>query len=99
MAIPHTFLSPFYYISYAAAQTASLEIWLEQEIYGQEAAIEMYLDFMSYNPETYTLTEVTELCEMGGIYDDGLLCEIAEHATNKIYELYDEHLAYNENAA
>ena len=97
--ITHTFTAPFYYISYAAAQIAALEIWLESELNGHDAAIDMYLEFCSYSAEENTITDILSLCSMRNFTDKELLLQISDVTCEKIYELHNEYTGAYEDAA
>lgn len=47
VAIPHTFQSPFYYISYAVSAAAAFEVWLESQG-DYNHAVDQYLELVSY---------------------------------------------------
>ena len=50
--IPHTFESPMYYISYATSAIMALEIYMESQTAGFEAAADRYLAFVAASGES-----------------------------------------------
>lgn len=76
--VTHNFEAPFYYISYAAASTAALEIWLTAENEGFEAGKEMYLEILSMGSFEYDYFEVLEACDMQGFKSVEFLQEVSQ---------------------
>ena len=64
--IYHTFEVPFYYLSYATASSAAMEIWLTAKEQGQDAAVDMYLSILSRGSFEYGYSEVLDVCGMSG---------------------------------
>ena len=64
--IYHTFEVPFYYLSYATASSAAMEIWLTAKEQGQDAAVDMYLSILSRGSFEYGYAEVLDVCGMSG---------------------------------
>lgn len=81
--IPHTFQSPFYYISYAVSVAAAFEVWLETQ--GDfEHAVDQYLEFVSYGYEE----QFRDTLNQAG-YEDPLTDEFISDLAEKIEEIME----------
>ena len=58
--IPHTFESPMYYISYATSAIVALDIYMESQVYGLDAAADRYLAFVAASGEAEGFQALTE---------------------------------------
>ena len=89
--IQHTFTSPFYYISYAASQTAALELWLTGVQEGQDAAIDKYMEFCSYDSYEYGFLEVLDLCGMESFMSEDCVFNVSDAAACEVDALYEDY--------
>ena len=80
----HTFEVPFYYLSYAAAYSTAMEIWLTAQEEGQDAAIHLYLDILSYGSFEYGYEEMLDVCGMRGFSSEKYIEELAKAVTEEI---------------
>lgn len=87
--VHHTFSVPFYYLSYAAAASAAMEIWLTAREEGQEAAVDLYLNILSYGSFEYGYEEMLDACGMRGFRSEAYMAELA----NTVMEETDALLA------
>ena len=88
--VSHTYLSPFYYISYAASSIAALEIWNISQTEGIEKGIEVYLKFLSDGSFEYGYSESLKKNGLKGFTDSENLKDIAQNTKNAIEKLIAE---------
>ena len=88
--ITHNFVTPFYYISYAASSIAALEIWEISQSAGIEKATETYLKILSDGSFEYGYAESLKKNGLKGFTDSDNLKVIAQSAKNTIDKLMAE---------
>ncbi len=81
--IPHTFQSPFYYISYAVSAAAAFEVWMESQG-DYDHAVDQYLELVSYGYEQ----QFRDTLDKAG-YEDPLTEEFISDLAVKIEDIME----------
>ena len=83
----YLFEKPFYDMSYAAAYSAALEIWLTAQNEGHEAAKRMYLELLDIGSYGVYYADVISSCGMQGIQSAELIEEVSDTVLREMREL------------